>query len=80
MKQQIQYLGKTNRDQLDEEATILHLITAVTVTHLVNEYEVELEHKDKRLLCEALLPMPNFEKKISPDVDHLKGYLPTIHK
>lgn len=80
MKQQIQYLGRTNRDQLDEEAKILHLITAVTVIHLVNEYEVELEHRDKQLLCEALLPMPDFEKKISPDVEHLKKYLPTIYK
>lgn len=81
MKQQIQYLERTKTaEKLDEEAKILHLITAVTVTHLVNEYEVELDQRDQRLLCEALLPMPDFEKKISPDIDHLKKYLPTIYK
>jgi hypothetical protein len=74
MKKIIDHLK--NRDQLDEEAKKLHLTTAVTVTHLVDIYKVELEDRDKQLLCEALLPMPDFEKKISPDVYNLKNVLP----
>ncbi|CAC5419845.1 unnamed protein product [Mytilus coruscus] len=77
MKKIIHQLENMKKDKLDAEGKTLHLVTAVTVTHTVVTFEVGLEVKERRMLCEALLPCPDYDTKTSPDVEELKTFLST---
>lgn len=55
-------------------------MTAVTVTYLISEHDDKIEHKEKRKLCEALLPMPDFDNKTSTDLEYLKNFLPNVFR
>lgn len=69
-------IEKLDTRQLDAEAKSLCLLAAVTITHIVVEYQINLQPMDKRLLCELLLPRPDFESKVSQDVENLDNLLP----
>lgn len=76
IKKIIHELEKRKKEKLDLEAKTLCLVTAVTVTHIVVEFEVHLENKERRMLCEALLPSPDFDSKTSLDVEEAVKFLP----
>ena len=61
---------------LDEEGQLMRLITAVTLTVLVEKYTIDIERKDRITLCKLLLPRPDFEKKICSDVEGFKFFFP----
>lgn len=69
-------LDAVRRQQLTDEAKSMCLLTAVTLTHIIIEHGIKLETKDRRMLCEALLPRPDFENKVSRDVEDLQTFLP----
>ncbi|XP_052062678.1 E3 ubiquitin-protein ligase rnf213-alpha-like isoform X2 [Mytilus californianus] len=72
----IHELDVVSGQQLTDEAKGMCLLTAVTLTHIICEYGIKLETKERRMLCEALLPRPDFENKVSQDVEDLKSFLP----
>ncbi|XP_052062754.1 E3 ubiquitin-protein ligase rnf213-alpha-like isoform X2 [Mytilus californianus] len=78
MKKVIHGLDKIGKEPVNIETKSLRLTTAVSVTYLINEYDVKIEYKEKRMLCEALLPMPDFENKTSTDLEDLKNFLPNV--
>lgn len=65
-----------SRQQLTDEAKSMRLLTAVTLTHIIIEHGIKLETKERRMLCEALLPRPDFENRSSQDVEDLQTFLP----
>ncbi|CAC5419831.1 unnamed protein product [Mytilus coruscus] len=76
LKKIIHELERRKTEKLDLEAKTLCLVTAVTVTHIVVEFEVHLASDEKRILCEALLPSPDFDSKTSLDVEEAVKFLP----
>lgn len=80
MKKIIHALVEIGRNQTGVEMKTLRLVSAVTVTYIIDEYGIKMDYKDKRMLCEALLPNPDFETKTSEDVDNLKSFLPKSYR
>ncbi|XP_063441660.1 E3 ubiquitin-protein ligase rnf213-alpha-like [Mytilus trossulus] len=76
IKEIIHKLERRKTEKLDLEAKTLCLVTAVTVTHIAVEFEVHLARDERRMLCEALLPSPDFDSKTSPDVEEAVKFLP----
>ncbi|XP_052062680.1 E3 ubiquitin-protein ligase rnf213-alpha-like isoform X2 [Mytilus californianus] len=76
IKKIIHELERRKTEKLDLEGKTLCLVTAVTVTHIVVEFEVHLASDERRMLCEALLPSPDFDSKTSLDVEEAVKFLP----
>lgn len=56
------------------------MVTAITISYLVSEYQIVLDDSARSMLCESLLPKPDNEKKLSCDFDTVSAFFPTTKK
>ncbi|CAG2239667.1 unnamed protein product [Mytilus edulis] len=68
------------RENITNEEQVLHMVTAITISYLVSEYQIVLDDSARSMLCESLLPKPDNEKKLSCDFDTVSAFFPTTKK
>ncbi|XP_071137099.1 E3 ubiquitin-protein ligase rnf213-alpha-like [Mytilus edulis] len=68
------------KENITNEEQVLHMVTAITISYLVSEYQIVLDDSARSMLCESLLPKPDNEKKLSCDFDTVSAFFPTTKK
>lgn len=84
VKKMIHHLDRVNKERLDiadyENNHQLHLAKAAIAVHFVVLFNLKIDIPEKDMLCEALLPRPDYVNSTCPDVDQMKKVMPFILK
>ncbi|CAG2215367.1 SEPT3_9_12 [Mytilus edulis] len=64
----------------DENIDILHLFKAAIAVHFVIKFDLQLDKTETDVLCEALLPRPNYTDRTCTDIILMKKSMSSIVK
>lgn len=75
----INHLDGVNKERLGiADYDQLHLAKATIAVYFVVSYDLKIAKTEKNMLCEALLPSPDYVTRTCPDVDQIKKVMPSI--
>ncbi|CAC5418279.1 RNF213 [Mytilus coruscus] len=73
-------LHEKRKSPVAAEDQVLHLVAALIMVYLKETYGIDLGDTGQERLCKALLPFLEKEKKLCPEFEDLKLFLPRIKK